>query len=97
MAEGGGNPAVAEWIVERPGVNGGLATLTNYVDVAVLAGVAWNYAATNPTYYVPGLNPPGGNLYLLSMLDNSNKVISTPNIENSQFIWFQNSGSSYSN
>ena len=85
----------AEWIVERPGVNGGLATLTNYVDVAMPLGVAWNWAAANPTSYFPGANPPTGNLYVLSMLDNNNNVISKPYIENSRFIWFQNTGSSY--
>lgn len=84
----------AEWVVERPGVSGGLATLTNYVDVTLPFGVAWNYSAATPTYYYPGLNPAAGNLYALSMLDSSNKVISTPMIANAQLLWFQNSGSS---
>ena len=84
-----------EWVVERPGVNGSLATLTNYVDVAMSIGYAWNYTSASPTYYWPGWNPPAGNLYLLSMLDNSKGVISTPTIETFDFIWFQNSGSSY--
>ena len=85
----------AEWIVERPGVNGSLATLTNYIDVALPSGIAYNYKAATPTYYYPGSNPSAGNLYVLSMLDNNSKVISTPTIENSRFVWFRNSGSSY--
>ncbi len=90
----------AEWVVERPTiVSGGvpnLATLTNYVDISLPLGLAWNTTASNPTYYYPGANPSAGNMYLLSMVDDNGKVISTPTIENFNFVWFQNSGSSYS-
>jgi hypothetical protein len=82
-----------EWIVERPGVGGGLATLTNYIDVAWSYGVAWNYTSGSPTYYYQGANPPAGTLYNITMLDNSGKGISSATIENTDFLWFQDFGS----
>ena len=82
-----------EWIVERPGVNGGLATLTNYINVPGSYGTAWNNTAKSPTYYWQGGNPAAGTLYDISMLDNSNKGISSAVIENTDFLWFQDYGS----
>jgi hypothetical protein len=83
-----------EWIVERPGVNGTLANLTNYIDVAWPNGFAWNYTASSQTYYYQGQTPASGTLYQITMLDNSGKAISAPTIENNDFLWFLNSGSS---
>jgi hypothetical protein len=84
-----------EWIVERPGVGGGLATLTNYIDVPWPYGVAWNYKAQTPTHYYEGSNPAAPNtLHVITMLDNSRAGISSPRLENSDFLWFQNYGSS---
>jgi hypothetical protein len=83
-----------EWIVERPGVGGGLATLTNYIDVPWPYGIAWNYTASRPTYFYEGKNPPLPNtLYVITMLDNNGAGISSPTLENSDFLWFQDYGS----
>jgi hypothetical protein len=72
-----------EWIVERPGVGGGLATLTNYIDVPWPYGIAWNYTASRPTYFYEGENPPAPNtLYVITMLDNNGAGISSPTLEN---------------
>jgi Peptidase A4 family len=82
-----------EWIVERPGIGGGLATLTNYVDAPWSYGVAWNYQAASPTFYADGLAPAAGTLEEITMLDNSNLGISSATIENQNFLWFQDFGS----
>lgn len=76
----------AEWVVERPGVSGGLATLTNYIS-----DVFWDcYAYTeNYTTYTPGSS---GALYL-TMLDNSGKPISYPTLLGSTSILLQDEGS----
>jgi hypothetical protein len=65
-----------EWIVERPGVNGSLATLTNYVNVP------WYYAtATVPknngttTQYSPA-DGHSGTILSITMDDNSGNGIS---------------------
>jgi len=83
-----------EWIVERPGIGNGLATLANYVSVAWPLGIAWNYTASQPTYYYDGTNPPAGTLEWITMLDNSNNNgISSAEVENRDFLWFQDFGS----
>lgn len=84
-----------EWIVERPGISGGLATLTNYVDTAWPYGVAWNYKASSPTYYYEGATPSAGTLELLTMLDNNKNGISSATVENSDFLFFKDFGSAY--
>ena len=66
-----------EWIVERPSVGGGLATLTNYVDVPQSYGIAWDYNASSKTYYFPNLSPTVGTLYYITMFDNNGNNIST--------------------
>ncbi len=81
-----------EWIVERPGVNGRLATLTNYVNSAWPEGYAWNYTANTPTYYYEGEDTPAGTLELITMLDNNGKGISSATVENADSLWFRNSG-----
>lgn len=85
----------AEWIVERPGVGGGLANLTNYIDVSWSEGDAWNYTASKPTYYYMGSNPPTGTLYEITMLDNSGNGVSSGSVENADFLYFQDFGSAY--
>lgn len=82
----------AEWIVERPGVNGGLATLTNYVEMAFTNNVAWNYTSGKPTNYFPG-SAPSGTVYSITMLDNSNQPISYPVLGGAQDLWFFDEGS----
>ena len=85
-----------EWIAERPGVNGGLATLTNYIFVASAYGVAWNYLepTKKQTDYWQGGKPSSG-FYKITMLDNNGDGISTPIVENYSFVWDYNYGSSY--
>jgi hypothetical protein len=82
-----------EWIVERPGLQNGLATLTNYIDSAWSYGTAWNFASSNPTFYFQALTPPVGTLEIITMLDDNNAAISTPKLENGDFLWFQDYGS----
>jgi hypothetical protein len=55
-----GTPLVGnsvEWIVERPGIGGGLATLTNYIDVPWPYGTAWNYTASRPNIFTKARIP----------------------------------------
>ncbi len=82
-----------EWVVERPGVNGGLATLTNYIDASWPAGVAWNMSTG--TTVVAGQDPPSGTLETLTMLDNAGNAISSAAIESINFLYFTNSGSAF--
>jgi len=84
-----------EWIVERPGVGGSLATLTNYIYSAWSDGLAWNYTAASPTYNYQGQNPTSGTLEVITMLDNNGNGISRPTIENFNFLWFRDFGSAY--
>jgi|HubBroStandDraft_1064217.scaffolds.fasta_scaffold50310_2 hypothetical protein len=81
-----------EWIVERPGVNGGLATLTNYVATAFTQNVAWNYTSKKPTNNYPG-GAPSGTVYSITMLDNSHKAISYPVLGGLEDLWFFDEGS----
>jgi hypothetical protein len=78
----------AEWIVERPEINGSLATLTNYI------GDYFSdcYARTeNWTLYDPG----SPSAVSVTMLDNSGNPISYPNgpTLGSTAIWFQDENS----
>jgi hypothetical protein len=82
-----------EWIVERPGISGGLATLTNYIDSAWPDGIAWNYEASPATYYYQGQNPSVGTLQEITMLDNNGSGISSGVTANNNFLWFQDFGS----
>jgi len=86
----------AEWIVERPGVNGGLATLTNYVDVP------WYYA----TAIVPKSNGTStqyssaqghtGTIYSITMDDNNGNGISDSFTSTNNGLTYVNpSGSKY--
>ena len=82
-----------EWIVERPTVFGGLATLTNYIDSAWPNGIALNYQAATPTYQYQGQTPAAGTLNVITMVDNNGNSISSATIENSDFLWFRDFGS----
>jgi hypothetical protein len=89
----------AEWVVERPGINGGLAPLTNYVacpfDACYAVGSV-NGGTYNRAYY-PGINLAGTTIYAASMLDNAGKVISIPSLVGIADLWFRDYGSAYSN
>jgi hypothetical protein len=52
----------AEWVEERPGVNGGLADLTNYVADQFNLDYAYN-----GSYYEPGSSPSGTTTYNITM------------------------------
>jgi hypothetical protein len=83
-----------EWIVERPKVNGSLATLTNYIDSSWPDGVAWNYTSGSPTNcYEGGSSSACGTFQEITMLDNSGNGISAATIENVDFLYFQDFGS----
>ena len=82
-----------EWIVERPTVGGGLATLTNYIDSAWPNGIALNYQTATPTYQYQGQTPAAGTLNVITMVDNNGNGISSAAIENSDFLWFRDFGS----
>jgi hypothetical protein len=83
-----------EWIVERPGVGGGLATLTNYIDAPLTQGIAWDYSASPQTYYYPNVNPAyPATLYLITMLDNLGHGISSATGWNAETLWFLDFGS----
>jgi len=76
----------AEWVVERPGVNGGLATLANYISDYFSDCYAYTHAGTS---YVPGT----ASATSLTMLDNSGYGISYPTLLGSTAIWFQDENS----
>jgi hypothetical protein len=89
----------AEWVVERPGISGGLAPLTNYVACPFDACYAFgsvNGGTYNRAYY-PGINLAGTTVYAASMLDNAGKVISVPSLVGTADLWFRDNGSAYSN
>ena len=76
----------AEWVVERPGVNGGLADLTNYISDYM----ADCFAAT---FGKVGYAPGSSSSIQLTMVDDSNKAISTPTLLGDYALWFQDEGS----
>jgi hypothetical protein len=82
-----------EWVVERPSVNGGLATLTNYVGDPFTFCYAFNTIG-HPSYYYPGQNPTGTE-YSLTMVDNNNKAISFAELQGFWDLWFYDTGSAY--
>lgn len=53
----------AEWIVERPTVNGSLPNLTNYVA----APFNFDYAYDGSSYFYPGSSPAGTTIYNITM------------------------------
>ena len=84
----------AEWVVERPSVGGSPATLTNYIDVPLPYGVAWDYTASPATYYYPNDNPSIGTRYIIQMLDDNGAGISYGYGESFWSLFFENYGSS---
>jgi hypothetical protein len=87
----------AEWIMERPGISGGLAPLTNYVACPFDACYAFG-SVSGGTYnklYYPGMNSAGTTVYAVSMLDNGGGVISVPGLIGSGDLWFRDTGSAY--
>jgi Peptidase A4 family len=95
----------AEWVVERPGISGGLAPLTNYVACPFDACYAFGSVGggTYNKLYYPGINSAGTTVYAVSMLDNAGGVISIPSLVGPAAgttltdIWFRDTGSAYRN
>lgn len=86
-----------EWVVERPGVNGGLATLSNYVHNEWIGALAYTNYGGSYQYFYPYAYPPlsSSTLYLLTMLDNNGAGISSFYPLNPSALEFYNYGSSY--
>jgi Peptidase A4 family len=76
----------AEWIVERPGVGGSLATLTNYISDYFSDTWASNF---NYNY----VDPASAGSFPVTMLDNSGYGISYPTLLGGSAIWMQDEGS----
>jgi hypothetical protein len=83
-----GHPLIgnsAEWVVERPGVGGGLTNLTNYV--ADYFGAAFGGTFSSKVY-----SPGTAGSLILTMLNNSGQAISQPVLLGSIGILFQDEG-----
>ena len=78
----------AEWVVERPGLGGGYATLTNYISDYFSNADAMTFAGS---YYYP--SSPGA--IQVTMLDNNGHPISYPTLLGTYGIWFQDEGSAW--
>lgn len=63
----------AEWIVERPGISTGLATLTNYISDPFWSAYAFTFAGTE-------VDPAAGSSSGIIMLDNAGYQISYPTL-----------------
>jgi hypothetical protein len=89
----------AEWVMERPGIGDGLATLTNYVACPfnACAAVGSVNGGTRNRTYGPGINQTGAINYWISMLDSGGSVISVPSLVGTSDIWFRNTGSALKN
>lgn len=89
----------AEWVVERPCIGQTInscvfAQLTNYINVTMPYGAAWNHLGNFPGTYYAAANPPAGSLETVTMLDGNSQPISTAYRASTAFLWFLNSGSS---
>ncbi len=76
----------AEWIVERPGISTGLATLTNYISDYFSESYAYT---ENYSFYDPGTSSS----IFVTMLDNAGHAISYPTLLGPTSVWFQDEGS----
>jgi len=78
----------AEWVVERPGVDGSLATLTNYI-----ADPVWSaYAETFSDIVI---EPGSSTTQPIIMLDNSGNPVSYPSLFDTSGFLMQDEGSAY--
>ena len=89
----------AEWIVERPGIDSGLAPLTNYISCPFDSCYAFGSAdgGTYDTVYYPGINMDGTTAYAISMVDDAGGVISIPSVIGPADLRFRDPGSAFSN
>ncbi len=77
----------AEWIVERPGIGGGLATLTNYTQDFMTNAYAQDFLGRTEA---PGYVIPGSVSVPLTMLDNAGSPISQAVLSGTASLWFYN-------
>ncbi len=83
----------AEWIVERPTVNGSLPALTNYVQDFFSDAYVGDFAANISQ---PGAAATGVTAVPFQMIGSSTTdVISKPTLLGTNGIWFQDGGSAY--
>ena len=83
----------AEWIVERPTVNGSLPALTNYVQDFFSYAYVGDFAANISQ---PGAAATGVTAVPFQMIGSSTTdVISNPTLLGTNGIWFQDGGSAY--
>jgi Peptidase A4 family len=84
----------AEWVVERPEVNGALARLMNYASVPFTYMHAAGF--NDQVVYYPGTDyTPTGTVYSIDMLDNSGKEISYPVVNGIFGMWCFDTGSAF--
>lgn len=79
----------AEWIVERPEVNGSLATLPDYFAVPWLFAKARDLGLV---FHFPGA-PDNATAYSITMLDNSDAEVSFVDLTGPNALWFFPEGS----
>jgi hypothetical protein len=79
----------AEWIVERPEINGELSSLANYIADPWSSATAGGF--TN-TAYAPGV-PRSAKVYNITMLDNNQQAISKVTLFSPDALWFFDEGS----
>jgi hypothetical protein len=80
----------AEWVVERPGLSTGLATLTNYVTTW-FSNAAFSLVNAKGGY--AGKPLAGSTTSSITMDDNSGAAISNPSLQGTATILFQDGGS----
>jgi hypothetical protein len=76
----------AEWIVERPSVNGSVATLTNYISDYFSDQYAY-------TFNYGAVNPGSTTSYNIDMLDSKGYIISYPTLLGTNAMWMQDANS----
>lgn len=80
----------AEWIVERPGVGGGLSTLSNYIEDFFEDAYAYDFSNH---YSYPGAPYSGLSSVPVTMVDNSGYGISYPSLLGTSGIYFYDANS----
>jgi hypothetical protein len=76
----------AEWVIERPGINGSTSNLANYVSdyFSNCLASTWSHVSYNPS---------NASALQLTMVDNAGQPISFPTVLGSSAIWFKDEGS----
>jgi hypothetical protein len=81
-----------EWITERPGVNGGLATLADFTA----AGWYYDFANTSGSVEYSPSNAPTGTLYNITMQDGGTNLSCGFASPDAQTNYTDGSGATYS-